>query len=129
MVEGIDHSLMDFAYLLRIQKQSYKCMAALQLFFDHLSEKSSHFFFTNSSEGVDISRAGPSTGTPSESLILKGGSFITTSVWDQNPRSHHKGATGRLRTGDQRYPVLSLPTWTRHKFADSDIRFRLLVAD
>ena len=32
MVEGIDHSLMDFAYLLRIQKKSYKCMTALPLF-------------------------------------------------------------------------------------------------
>ena len=24
----------------------------------------------------------------------------------KNPRSHHKGATGRVRTGDQRLPVL-----------------------
>ena len=33
-------------------------------------------------------------------------SFITTTVREQHPRSHHKGATGRVRTGDQRYPVL-----------------------
>ena len=33
-------------------------------------------------------------------------SFITTTVREQRPRSHHKGATGRVRTGDQRYPVL-----------------------
>ena len=33
-------------------------------------------------------------------------SFITTTVWEQCPRSHHKGATGRVRTGNQRYPVL-----------------------
>ena len=29
--------------------------------------------------------------------------------WEEDtvhPRSHHKGATGRVRTGDQRYPVL-----------------------
>ena len=33
-------------------------------------------------------------------------SFITTTVLEQRPRSHHKGATGRVRSGDQRYPVL-----------------------
>ena len=33
-------------------------------------------------------------------------SFITTTVREQRPRSHHKGTTGRVRTGDQRYPVL-----------------------
>ena len=33
-------------------------------------------------------------------------SSITTTVREQNPRSHYKGATGRVRTGDQRYPVL-----------------------
>ena len=33
-------------------------------------------------------------------------SFITTTVREQNPRSHHKGATGRVRTGDRRHPVL-----------------------
>ena len=27
-------------------------------------------------------------------------SFITTNVREQRPRSHHKGATGRVRTGD-----------------------------
>ena len=27
-------------------------------------------------------------------------------VWELRPRSHHKGATCRVRTGDQRYPVL-----------------------
>ena len=25
---------------------------------------------------------------------------------EQHPRSHHKGAIGRVQTGDQRYPVL-----------------------
>ena len=35
-------------------------------------------------------------------------SFFTTTVWEQHPRSHHKGTTGRVRTGDQRYPVLCL---------------------
>ena len=33
-------------------------------------------------------------------------SFITTTVGEQNPRSHHKGATGRVRTGDRLHPVL-----------------------
>ena len=33
-------------------------------------------------------------------------SFITTTVRGQRPSSHHKGATGTVRTGDQRYPVL-----------------------
>ena len=33
-------------------------------------------------------------------------SFITTTVREQHPRSHHKGATGRVRTGNQLYPVL-----------------------
>ena len=32
--------------------------------------------------------------------------FNTTTVRDQSPRAHHKGATGRVRTGDQRYPAL-----------------------
>ena len=27
-------------------------------------------------------------------------------LFGTNPRSHHKGATGRVRTGDQRLPVL-----------------------
>ena len=27
-------------------------------------------------------------------------------LFGKNPRSHHKGATGRVRTGDQRLPVL-----------------------
>ena len=27
-------------------------------------------------------------------------------LFGMNPRSHHKGATGRVRTGDQRLPVL-----------------------
>ena len=31
-------------------------------------------------------------------------SFVNT--WDQSPRLHHKGATGRVRTGDQQYPTL-----------------------
>ena len=31
---------------------------------------------------------------------------ITTSVWEQHPRSLHKGATGRVWTGNQQYPVL-----------------------
>ena len=31
---------------------------------------------------------------------------MTTTVREQHPRSHHKGATGRVRTGNQRYPVL-----------------------
>ena len=30
-------------------------------------------------------------------------SFITTTVWEE---SHHKGATGRVGTGDQLLPVL-----------------------
>ena len=33
-------------------------------------------------------------------------SFITTTIREQRPRSHHKGATGRIRPGDQRYPIL-----------------------
>ena len=33
-------------------------------------------------------------------------SYITTTVREQRPRSHHKGATGRVRTGHQRYPAL-----------------------
>ena len=32
--------------------------------------------------------------------------FITTTVREQSHRSHYKGATGRVLTGDQRYPVL-----------------------
>ena len=27
-------------------------------------------------------------------------------LFGKNPRSHHKGATGRVQTGDQRLPVL-----------------------
>ena len=33
-------------------------------------------------------------------------SFITTTVREQRPRSHHKGATGRVRTCNQQYQVL-----------------------
>ena len=33
-------------------------------------------------------------------------SFITMTVQEQHPRSHLKGATSRVRNGDQRYPVL-----------------------
>ena len=33
-------------------------------------------------------------------------SFITMTLLEQNPRSHHKGATGRVQTGNQLYPVL-----------------------
>ena len=33
-------------------------------------------------------------------------SFITTTVREQRPMSQHKGATDRVPTGDQRYPVL-----------------------
>ena len=38
-----------------------------------------------------------------------------------NPRSHHKGATGRFRTGDQLYPILrhcqlGLQSWKPCKF-------------
>ena len=33
-------------------------------------------------------------------------SFITTTVREQNPTSHHKAATGRVRTGKQRLPLL-----------------------
>ena len=43
-------------------------------------------------------------------------SFITTTVRER-PRSHHKGATCRVRTGDHGPTVSSsmpLPTWTRH---------------
>ena len=43
-------------------------------------------------------------------------------LFGKNPRSHHKGATSRVRTGDQRLPVLchcqlgqDIPTNTRHK--------------
>ena len=32
-------------------------------------------------------------------------SCITTTVREKRPRSHHKGATGSFRTGDQRYPL------------------------
>ena len=35
-------------------------------------------------------------------------SFITTAVREQPPRSHHKGATGRVRTGDQRCAIANL---------------------
>ena len=38
-------------------------------------------------------------------------SFTTTTVRDQSPRSHHKGATGRVRTGDhgiQFYAIANL---------------------
>ena len=38
--------------------------------------------------------------------------FITTTVWDQYPRSHHKGATGRVRATVS--STRSLPTLTRH---------------
>ena len=36
------------------------------------------------------------------------GSFIATTIREQRPgpMSLHKGATGRVRSGDQRYPVL-----------------------
>ena len=30
--------------------------------------------------------------------------LVITTIRDRNPRSHHKGATGRVRTGDQLYP-------------------------
>ena len=33
-------------------------------------------------------------------------SCITTIVRDQSPRSHHKGITNRVRTGNQRYPAV-----------------------
>ena len=33
-------------------------------------------------------------------------SFNATTFQEQLPRSHHKGATGRVRTGDRLYPVL-----------------------
>ena len=49
--------------------------------------------------------------------ILQGGGspqLYNTAVREQHPRSHHKGATGRVQTGDRRYPVLCQPTWTRH---------------
>ena len=38
----------------------------------------------------------------------KGAALFTTTVREQNPRSHHKGPTSRVRTGDQEYPVLCL---------------------
>ena len=44
-------------------------------------------------------------------------------LFGKNPRSHHKGATGRVRTGDQRLPVLchcqlgqDIPNFSRKKF-------------
>ena len=40
-------------------------------------------------------------------------SFITTTVREQRPRSHLKGATGRVRTGDQRYPVYAIANSSR----------------
>ena len=33
-------------------------------------------------------------------------SFNTTTVQDEDPRSHHKGTTGRVQTGDRLYLVL-----------------------
>ena len=39
-------------------------------------------------------------------------SFITTTVLEQRPWSHHKGATSRVRNGNQRYPM-PLPTWAK----------------
>ena len=38
-------------------------------------------------------------------------SFITATVWEQCPRTHHKGATGRVRTGNQLFPVPNLCHW------------------
>ena len=32
-------------------------------------------------------------------------------LFEKNPRSHHKGATGRIRTGDQRLPALYIGTY------------------
>ena len=43
------------------------------------------------------------------SISVRGGVFadlITTTVRERHLRSHYKGATGRVRTGDQRHPVL-----------------------
>ena len=46
-------------------------------------------------------------------------------LFGKNPRSHHKGATGRVRTGNYSYwtPTASssmpLPTWTRHRNTSS----------
>ena len=42
-------------------------------------------------------------------IILKAevcSSFIITTVRDQSPRSHHKGATSRVQTGNPLYPAL-----------------------
>ena len=47
-------------------------------------------------------------------------SFMTTTVRDQIPRSHHKGATGRFQTGDQPYPALC------HCQLGQDIQFKNL---
>ena len=61
-------------------------------------------------------------------------SFITTTVREQNLRSHHKGATDRFRTGDQRYPVLchfqlgqDIPLGRRFAAALLPRRFRVFI--
>ena len=35
-----------------------------------------------------------------------GAAALLPRLFGTNPRTHHKGATGRVRTGDQRFPVL-----------------------
>ena len=55
--------------------------------------------------------ANPCLFTPSEAPwpgpeVEASCSFITTTVLEQRPRSHHMGTTGRVQTGDQLYPVL-----------------------
>ena len=43
-------------------------------------------------------------------------SFITTTVLEQRPRSHHKGATGLATNGWTVSSSMPLPTWTRHPY-------------
>ena len=56
--------------------------------------------------GMMLFSAGPeqSIGCSADKAEVRR-SFITTTVREQHPGSHHKGATGRVRTGDQRYSV------------------------
>ena len=68
----------------------------------------------NSNLGSGVPGRGPPNPPPGPVIEAPSGSLkaevrrsvITTTVRDQSPRSHHKGVTGRVRTGDKRYPAL-----------------------
>ena len=44
--------------------------------------------------------------TNTDHFFLRLAAALLLRLFGKNPRSHHKGATGRVRTGDQRLPVL-----------------------